>query len=380
MMLRRPSSSAIFTLSCVSLSFLILSAPGFAQRGHGGSMPTGNKTYTIPVTVRRVVLDVVVTDSSGNAATGLTQKDFSVFEDGKPENIKSFEPFNFEPAKEYVAPKPPQLPPDTFMNVATTQERGPLYVIVYDAVHMRHNDIEDDQIIARKQLAQFMASKPAGTRFALFLLAEDFHLVQGFTTDPQKLLQAFDTHKKGGIPLYFLYGSNYGASDLDLPYEVMAFLGHYLEGLPGRKNLIWMSSEFPATVPMFAVQNTIATAQRHGGFDGGIRRSHAGAGIRRQRADHHGRHLEREGDAQGHRRAERGAGFGVSHRCGRSAAGAERHRHQCRSHCRATGGHAYYNTNDFSGAMQQATKNGSSYYEMSYCADERRDGPEDAED
>jgi hypothetical protein len=32
----------------------------------------------------------------------------------------------------------------------------------------------------------------------------------------------------------------------------------------------------------------------------------------------------------------------------------------------ATGGHAYYNTNDFSGAMQQATKNGSSYYEMSY--------------
>jgi VWFA-related protein len=356
-------SSAILAVSCC----LAVSATSFAQRGRGGMMPSGNKPYTIPVTVRRVVLDVVVTDSSDNAVTGLTQKDFSVSEDNKQQSIKSFETYDFAPTKEYVAPKPPDLPPDTFMNVATTQERGPLYVIVYDAVHMRHNDIEDDQIIARKQLAQFMASKPAGTRFALFLLAEDFHLVQGFTTDPQQLLAAFDNHKKGGVPLYFLYGSNYGAADVDLPYEVMAFLGHYLEGLPGRKNLIWMSSEFPATVPMFAVQNTIATATgtagsmsasagspfQAQGFDGSAPTTMGdtwSVKVMRKAIDalNAAQVSVYPIDVGGLKPELNGIDTAADHIAG------------------ATGGHAYYNTNDFAAAMQDATKNGSSYYELSY--------------
>jgi VWFA-related protein len=353
--------------SIVPLACLVLSAnlPALGQHGHGSmaAHPTGNdqKPYTMAVTVRRVVLDVVVTDANHNAVNGLTQSDFSVTEDNKPQNIKSFESFNFSAAPDYVAPKLPQLPADTFLNVATTQERGPLYVIVYDAVHMRHNDIEDDQIRARKQLADFLASKPAGTRFCLFLLAEDFHLVQGFTTDPQQLLKAFDGHQNvKGIPLNFLMASNYGAADVDLPYEVMAFVGHYLEGLPGRKNLIWMSSEFPATVPMFAVQNTIAatgaSTANFGaqGFDGSAPTTLGDTWsqkVLRKAIDalNAAQVSVYPIDVGGLKPELNGIDTDADHIA------------------QATGGKAYYNTNDLKGAMQDATINGSSYYEISYA-------------
>jgi VWFA-related protein len=350
----------------VCLALCVMTPAAQAQHGHGSMVahPTGNnnnKPYTMSVTVRRVVLDVVVTDANQNAVRGLTQSDFSVREDDKPQTIKSFEAFNFDAAPEYVAPKMPALPPDTYMNVATTPERGPLYVIVYDAVHMRHNDLEDDQIRARKQLADFLASKPAGTRFALFLLAEDFHLVQGFTTDPQELLHAFDAHRKvEGIPLNFLMASNYGAADVDLPYEVMAFVGHYLEGLPGRKNLIWMSSEFPSSVPMFAVQDTIAEA---GGSTANFGAQGFDSSAPTTMGDTWSEKVMRKAidalnaaevsvypiDVGGLKPELNGIDTNADHIA------------------IATGGKAYYNTNDFAAAMQDATKNGSSYYEISYA-------------
>ena len=41
----------------------------------------------IKSTVNRVVLDVVVTDSNGRPVHGLTQKDFSVAEDGRSQQV-----------------------------------------------------------------------------------------------------------------------------------------------------------------------------------------------------------------------------------------------------------------------------------------------------
>ncbi len=367
MLFRRAACAGISLLTCFALC---AGTPAcLAQRGQRGAAPSAQKPYTIPVMVRRVVLDVVVTDGSHNPVLGLKQRDFSVYEDNKQQAIKSFEAFNFDAPMNFVAPKIAPLPPDTYMNVQTAPERGPLYVIVYDAVHMRHNDLEDDQIRARKQLADFLASKPAGTRFALFLLAEDFHLVQGFTTDPKQLLHAFDTHQNiEGIPLNFLYGSNYGAADVELPYQVMAFVGHYLEGLPGRKNLIWLSSEFPATVPMFAIQNEIATAQgtagqmapsssapiQAQGFTGTAPTTMGNTWdekVMRQAIDalNAAQVSVYPVDVGGLKPEQNGMDTDAEHIA------------------EATGGRAYFNTNDFSGAMRDATMNGSSYYEITYA-------------
>ena len=341
----------------------------------GASLPcraqqaSAQSPYTIPVTVRRVVLDVVVHDAQGNPVQSLKKKDFAVFEEGKHQEIRSFEEYDFKPPASFVAPKIPPLPPDTYVNAATQPEQGPLYVIVYDAVHMEFDteDAEDqgDQIQARKQLAAFLATKPAGTRFALFLLSNDFRLLEGFTTDPNKLLEAFDEHRKEGhIPWKFVMGPNSGRYDTALPFVVMRFLGHYLEGLPGRKNLIWLSSHFPVAVPMFAMQaqvvgNVMAPSSASNlqaqGFDGSAPTTMGEAWdfkIMKQAID-------ALNAAQVSVYPVNVAGLKLSAAQGGIDTVAD-------NIAQATGGRAYYNDNDLKDAMERATADGENYYELTY--------------
>ncbi|HEX4067419.1 MAG TPA: VWA domain-containing protein, partial [Acidobacteriaceae bacterium] len=390
--LPRPAGRWAAALVCCFI-FLPVSQTGWSQRGGGRAPNAGTRSsqqpYTIPVLVRRVVLDVVVTDGHGNAIRGLKKKDFRVFEDKKEQDVRSFDEVDFDAPKDPVVPKLPPLPPDTYVNVATTQERGPLYVIVYDAVHMEGaNPMSStgatDQIVARKQLADFLANKPAGTRFALFLLGKDFRLLQGFTTDPNKLLEAFDLHRKDGyIPNMFLGGENFGAADPDLPFTVMRFLGHYLEGLPGRKNLIWLSTQFPAFVPMFAMQAAQQGAPAVGSSTpGGVEGAQMspGSGSAMQAQGFSGSAPLTLGESWDQKimmeaidalNAAQVSVYPVDVGGGKPELdGIDTIADHIAD---ATGGRAYYNTNDIAGAIEKATINGASYYEISYMPSDTRE-------
>ena len=142
---------------------------------------TESRNSSIPVfrkSVHRVILDVVVTDANEKPVRGLTRDDFAVAEDGKPQRVLSFDVHDFEAPPE-MPPSMSALPPNTYMNVPTAPERGPLYVVLYDMVNMNM----DDQGTARKQLLSFITNKPAGTRFAIFVLSDGLRLIQGFTAD-----------------------------------------------------------------------------------------------------------------------------------------------------------------------------------------------------
>ena len=221
------------------LVFCCWLVPGVVDTTYAQKSGSETPPYTIPITVRSVVLDVVVRDRRHQAVTGLKRQDFRVLDNRERQKILSFQEFNFDAPYDFHPARVPDLPPNTYTDVPTGPDRGPLYVIVWDAVDMGG----EDQEYARQILQKFLAGKPVGTRFELYYLGLDLQLVQGFTTDFTKLLDPFDVHRKGAqhIPYRFLYGAN---SDID-PYGVMAYIGHTLEGLPGRKNLIWMSSGFP---------------------------------------------------------------------------------------------------------------------------------------
>ena len=61
---------------------------GFAQQ-IGENTAGGNQTYSMRVTSHLVIEPVTVTDKQGNPITGLTAKDFTITEDGAPQEIKS---------------------------------------------------------------------------------------------------------------------------------------------------------------------------------------------------------------------------------------------------------------------------------------------------
>jgi len=126
--------------------------------------------------VRRVVVDVVVSDSSGKPVSGLSARDFSVAEDGKSQRIRSFDVHDFDSTAGSLPKRPTSLPTNTFVNLPSSPERGPLYVLLLDLLNME----VDDQPAAREQLLKFARSKPLGTRFAVFVLSDGFYLLQGF--------------------------------------------------------------------------------------------------------------------------------------------------------------------------------------------------------
>jgi VWFA-related protein len=198
--------------------------------------------------VNRVILDVVVTDSEGKPVHGLTRQDFSVGEDSSPQKVLSFDvhdldsvdPHDLESAPEFT--KAASLPPNTLVNAPRALEHGPLNVLLLDLV----NTETGDQAYARRQLLQFISSKPKGTRFAIFVLSDGLHLVQGFTDDEKRLSQVLDpAHPSPHLPRVFLYQNNYGRGEIGMMVSVFTFISRFLDGLPGRKNLIWFSGEFP---------------------------------------------------------------------------------------------------------------------------------------
>ena len=200
---------------------------------------------TLHSEVRRVLVDVMVRDATGKPVKDLTAADFTLIEDKQPQKILSFDVYDFKKPSIARRPDAPPLPPNVFLNIPSAPEHGPLYVMLYDLV----NTEMEDQMTARGQILKFIRSMPDGTRFAIFVNSDGLHLVQGFTSDKNALYAALDSkHSRPHVPRIFLLGRNYGYGDPMISLDELTFMGQYLDGIPGRKNLIWVSGTFPTAV------------------------------------------------------------------------------------------------------------------------------------
>lgn len=197
-------------------------------------------TVTIHSTTRRVVVDVVVTGPDGKPVSGLSEEDFTVLEDRKPQSVRAFEVHTPEQDRSQLPPAPPDLPSHTFVNLEQTPASGPPVVILMDFL----NTPVTDQWYAHEQIVHFLEHKPASTEVGIFALGEKLSLVQGFTTDSRRLLAAMRS-KDAGL-------HQPAASDQVIKAQITldAFLdmGRFLTTLDGRKNLLWFSESFNTLV------------------------------------------------------------------------------------------------------------------------------------
>ncbi|MGA8432032.1 MAG: VWA domain-containing protein [Candidatus Sulfotelmatobacter sp.] len=363
-------------LLCFSVHF------SFAQQDTQSSSNTAQQPETSNLVfksvVNRVILDVVVTDSQGKPVHGLTQQDFSVAEDGQPQRMLSFDVHDLDSTEEF--PKLPPLPPNTFINVPSAPERGPLYVLLLDLV----NTAVVDQMSARQQLLKFINDKPSGTRFGVFALADGLHLVQGFTDDKSKLSAALDPGKpKSHIPRVFMYGCNDG----EMMVSVFAFISRYLDGLPGRKNLIWFSGAFPLDLfprddntsvsfrdevketldvmaqGQVAIYPVDASGVAVGNPDDPCGKGSEGVvAITRSR-----------GNASGSTQGAAGSSSANSAQVPAGAAFSSISSSQIIQDdiAKATGGHAFYSDNGVKEVLDEAVENGANYYTLTYSPSNR---------
>ncbi|HEY1679293.1 MAG TPA: VWA domain-containing protein [Candidatus Sulfotelmatobacter sp.] len=332
---------------------------------------------TIRQAVRRVIVDVMVRDSHGEAVHGLTSKDFSVTDDNHPQRILSFDAYDFTKESISRGPNAPPLPPNVFVNVPSAPERGPLYVLLLDLV----NTAMEDQMTARQQILKFIANKPAGTRFAIFVTTDKLRLVQGFTDDKDVLYAALDPNHPGPhIPKIFLMGTNYGRGDPYTALDMLMHLGQYLDGIPGRKNLIWVAGQFD--IALFPVDGDPADLQAK------IRaeiNAMAQAQVAVFPVDVRGVVVNPEGALTGARPNGGAATVAPNMNAGNSASdptnnpvlqgmqashvGSSLDRNYATENqvASVTGGHAFFSTNDLADALGQATEQGGNYYTLTYA-------------
>jgi VWFA-related protein len=92
---------------------------------------------TFPVALDQVTVDVVVARRDGDPVSGLTAKDFTVLEDGREQNVVSFDVVRPESPPEggtAASAEPARWPVAT--NLSEVEKRGRTFVIVLDNIHM----------------------------------------------------------------------------------------------------------------------------------------------------------------------------------------------------------------------------------------------------
>ena len=220
------------------------------------------------VGTRLVQVNVVVHDHHGQPVVGLKKEDFTVTERGKPQTI-SF--FTMASADTPGAPAAP-LPPHVFTNIIAQRSGVPtsVTVVLLDLL----NTSFVDQQYARKALIKFLGQVQPQDRLAIYALGHrSLTLLHDYTTDAASLVDRL-SKATGEIPsaldastvnqdsqqelqalgLDQLADANQREADFFTGGRIVNTLAtleaiaQHLSGVPGRKNLIWLSGGFPLTI------------------------------------------------------------------------------------------------------------------------------------
>ncbi|HET6142218.1 MAG TPA: VWA domain-containing protein [Candidatus Acidoferrales bacterium] len=245
----------------------------------------GESGYVLKVTTRLVTLDVVATDSHGNAIRDLRPEELQIFEDHKAqqkiEHFEFLETLNRPGTSENSASAARKAAGIISNQLPLDQLRIPPTVLLMDSL----NTQTPNQMQGRAKMLQLMRSLPPDTPVAVFLLGSSLRILQGFTSDGRLLRAALDRTLLGnsiqpdprnnlsdtsnyvqdqtagmdvnmGVQAQLGEVQNFEKEEYSLSVDLrvketlgaLSQIGQYLSGIPGRKNLIWVSESFPLTI------------------------------------------------------------------------------------------------------------------------------------
>jgi VWFA-related protein len=338
-----------------------------------------------------VYVDVVVRDSYGHIIRGLTENDFRLLEDGKAQKIDYFRDHTRDAATTTTGAGAHD--PLSFSNVAPGSDgSSSVNIILFDFF----NTAPQDYTYARTQMIRFLEKLPPGRQTALFVLGTRLAMLQSFTGSTDRLVAAAKAlqletstvettgEQQQDIALGQAFakavgrsasGKNPVAEQNDMAHgqdETRAYaitkialdqIGAAVSGYPGRKNLYWLGETFPLfggpvlelhDASRALISNTMSTQD-----EADANKAEATAQIAVYPISLLGLEV---GDI--------GPESSVDPQNGRELARQFNDRSAMHDMLNrladTTGGHAYYGTNDFSGALQKGFEDGASYYSLAY--------------
>jgi VWFA-related protein len=286
----------------IAVGLVVIFSPANSSTMLHAQEPAANlPTVTIRTNTRLVVVDAVVTDKKGQPVTGLKAEDFVLEENGKKQRIAFFTPPGAPGAPKSGTQSLP-LPPGVLSNRPEfLKPAGVPTVLLLDAA----NSSFKDQAYGRWQMLKYVEEQSnTGMPMAVMTLTDHLHVLQEFTSDPEILATAIrnlrpqeQARQRGASSRSTNFNGNEapgpglisatrislaqaevaGFQNLVTGYNLevrtlvtinaMRELSRLLAGLPGRKNVIWVTSDFPFDlIPQDPnMSDAEMITERHGG-------------------------------------------------------------------------------------------------------------------
>jgi VWFA-related protein len=244
-------------------SALVLSSWGQAKKQ--APVAPVQEAPPLQVTTRLVQVNVIVTDGRGNPFRALRRDDFLLLDENQPQEIAVFA---METSESTSAVEEP-LPANAFSNHIDRKGTlpGSVTVILLDGLNTRF----EDQAYSKGQVIKFLKQLKPTDRVALYTLGRDLRILHDFTSDAAPLLRKLEKYRgrnsleaeasdpeapdTGNEEIdAFLAESNQAIADFYTVNRVgrtlaaIEAIANHLQAVPGRKNLVWVSSSFPLRI------------------------------------------------------------------------------------------------------------------------------------
>jgi VWFA-related protein len=359
-----------------------------------------NPQVVLRAETRLVQLNVIVHDKKGQPIEDLQREDFILLDNGKPQQIALFS------SEGKIVPAAPTTSgegatdgknapaPNVFGNrLPSADERpGSVAVILLDAL----NTSFTDQAYARTQVLAFLRELQPQDRVAIYLLTTQLNVIHEFTEDSKSLLEAIDklqtspsllktnstrttfTASDMGIPNFkgashlanLLNDTTFKSADVadvnrvKITTDAIEAIANHVSGIPGRKSLIWVSGAFPSSILLDSSdhspvdrksQNFTPQLER-------VARALNQSNLAIYPVDARGILTNEEFDTSnahpfsgGRPASDTGVGQSEQSTMVKLA--------------KSTGGRAFFNTNDFKGAIRRTLADSRRTYEIGYYPD-----------
>src|SRR5579859_461399 len=260
------------------LFILLFALPTLGQK-KPASIPSQG---VLKVITQLVQVNVIVDDKHNHTIPGLTRDDFTIFDDGEPQKISVFKVEQSQPAAALV-----KLPPGIFSNMPERQTGASpaVTVVLLDGL----NTSWADQASARLSVIKYLKQLQPNDRVALYSLGRQLRVLHDFSSDSTTLVQALN-HYRGRAgdeldasladdpdnPPQWSQDVSQGIGDavegsaavssiiqgwlnnatnaeaeyymnerVEMTVDALVAIAQHLQGVGGRKNLVWVSGAFP---------------------------------------------------------------------------------------------------------------------------------------